>query len=179
MAKSARSSSENLFSVSAASDAIKRSRRTISKALANVKPAAIRSGLKLWRMADIIEAVNRNTEAPLITKSTESGTVLTGVAAQCAIKFEEWDKAYDALKALPTLAARRATAHKMRPLYNEALELMRERDTGYNLDPEHVQLRYDHIGSLMKRCFEDACKWTSLEAMIAMEGGDDETEDAA
>jgi len=178
MAKTKRGSDENLFSVSGASDAIGRSRRTVAKALANVKPDAIRSGLKLWSMHKVIEAVNRNTEAPLITKP-DGGTVLTGVAAQTAIAFEEWDKAYEAMKALPTLAARRAAAHKMRPLYNEALELMRERDTGYNLDPEHVQLRYDHIGNLMKRCFEDACKWTSLEAMIAMEGGDDETEDAA
>jgi hypothetical protein len=178
MAKSPRASSEDLFSISGASDALGRSRRTVAKALAGVKPAVKRSGLKLWRMKTIISAINNNTEAPLITRVTGEGKVLTGIAAECAIKFEEWDAAYEVMKALPTLAARRAAAHKMRPLFEECLETMRERDTSFNLDPEHVELRNNQVRLLMMRCFEEACKWTSLECLIAMEGGE-EDEDAA
>jgi hypothetical protein len=168
MAKSARGSSENLFSISGASDAIGRSRRTVAKALANVKPDAIRSGLKLWSMAKIIAAVNANTEAPLITK-TDGGTVLTGIAAQAAIAFEEFDKAYDAMKALPSLQARRAAAHKMQPLFAESISLMRGRDRDAGLHPEHVDLKADKVAFLMVRGFEGPCEWSLSEVWQAMD----------
>jgi hypothetical protein len=70
MAKSRRGSDENLFSISGASEALGRSRRTITRALNGVKPDAVRSGLALWRMQVIIENVNEKTQAPILPTGT-------------------------------------------------------------------------------------------------------------
>jgi hypothetical protein len=180
MAKSARGSSENLFSISGAADALNRSRRTVTKALANVKPAAIRHGLKLWRIADIIAAINNHTEAPLITRSRNGGSeVLTGLAAEAAVAFEAYDRAYDALKALPTLQARRAAARRLQPLFSEAIQLMRDRDRDAGLHPEHVDLKADKVAFLMVRNVEGPCRWSLDEAWGAMYPDDGEDEEAA
>jgi phage terminase Nu1 subunit (DNA packaging protein) len=68
-----RGSDENLFSISGASDALQRSRRTITKAMKGIKPDAIRSGLSLWRMATFIEMVNTRTQAPLTVTDARAG----------------------------------------------------------------------------------------------------------
>jgi hypothetical protein len=128
MTKAKRGSDENLFSVSGAADALNRSRRTVAKALAGVKPDAVRSGLALWRMSRIIEAVNTRTEAPLFTRSRNGNAVLTGLAAEAALAFEKFDLAYDEMVELPTLEARRTAASALAALAKEALSLMRDRD---------------------------------------------------
>jgi hypothetical protein len=181
MAKSTkpkRGSDENLFSVSGASDAIGRSRRTISKALAGVKPDAVRSGLAMWKMATIIRCINERTEAPLITRSSNGNEVLTGIAAETMIAFDRFDAAYDALKALPTLTGRRAAAKKLQPLFREAIDLMRDRDKGL-LHPEHADLKADKVAFLMVRGFEGPCGWSLDQAWAAMYGGDEDETEAA
>ena len=174
MAKPARGSSENLFSISAASDALKRSRRTITKALASVKPAAVRSGLKLWRMADIIDAVNRNTQVPILTTARQGNEVLSGIAAETFFAFERYDAAMKAMESLPTLAERRKAAHALEPIVREALDLMRQRDVDAGLHPEHVELKNDRVLLLMVRGLEGACEWTSGEAWACLDPGEDD-----
>jgi phage terminase Nu1 subunit (DNA packaging protein) len=76
--KPKRGSDENLFSISGASDALQRSRRTITKAMKGIKPDAIRSGLSLWRMATFIEMVNTRTQAPLTVTDAPAGAKSDG-----------------------------------------------------------------------------------------------------
>jgi hypothetical protein len=176
MAKSARASSENLFSISAASDAIGRSRRTISRALANVRPAKIRSGLKLWRMADIIDAVNRNTEAPLLTSTSVSGDLQA--------LFDQLNDADAKMRRIGALKERRAFARQT------LLPLLREVDAAMRLDgkacgePEMLTgLRCDqHLRVfLVSGLGPDAtggCDWSPSECWDAYAGDDDEDEAA-
>ena len=164
MAKSARGSSEDLFSISGGSEALSSARRTIAKALAGVKPDAVRNGLKLWRMRTIIENVNRRTEAPILTTATTSGSVLTGVAADTERAFRRYDAAYDAMCALPSLAARRAAAHQLEPLLREALSLMHDRDVECDLHPEHIELKNDRVRQLMTLGLEGPCEWSHSQA---------------
>jgi hypothetical protein len=91
-----RGSDADLFSVSGASVALNRARRTVERALFNVPPAEIRSGLKVWHMRTIIEAINANTNAPI----TPSGGVATAPASQTAN--------YDLARSRATLAQQQA-----------------------------------------------------------------------
>jgi hypothetical protein len=117
-----RGSSPDLFSISGASDALSRSRRTVAKALRDVPADAEQSGLKLWKMSKIIAAIDANTRAPITVKPVRQGDqVLTGVAAQCAMAFQEYHDAEDAMTKLPTVDERRAfTREELWPMGMEA-----------------------------------------------------------
>jgi hypothetical protein len=177
--KSKRGSDENLFSVNGASEALGRSRRTISRALKNVKPDTIRSGLALWRMQVIVENVNAKTQAPILPTGTageQSQLMLDATEA-----FAEFDSAWDALKQLKTLAARRAAAHKMVPLLNAVTETMEQRDLADDLHPEHASLRAQNVWRLCLRGFQHHCNWTGSETwhVFNPETELDRTDDAA
>jgi hypothetical protein len=164
MAKSKRGSDENLFSINGASEALGRSRRTISRALKNVKPDAVRSGLALWRMQVIIENVNAKTQAPILPTSTAGEqSQLTRDASEA---FAEFDTGMEALMNLKTLTARRAAAHKMVPLLNAVTETMEQRDLADDLHPEHASLRAQNVWRLCMRGFQHHCNWTSSEVWI-------------
>ena len=163
-------------SISGARDELSRSRRTVAKALADVPADAVRSGLKLWKTSKIIAAIDANTRAPITVKPVRQGDqVLTGVAAQCAMAFQEYHDAEDAMTKLPTVDERRAFAREeLWPMGMEALALMKERDTACHLHEEHVQLRHDAVWRLMLRGVEIACEWTSLQAMEVLDPDPDE-----
>jgi hypothetical protein len=177
--RSRRGSDENLFSISGASEILSRSRRTITRALAGVPADAVQHGLKLWRMQRIVEAVNKNTQAPILTAAQHGGGVLTGVAAEAHLAFERYDAAYDAMSKLVTIEERRAAAHEVAALARESLNLMRERDIGCGLHEEHVDLRGDRVRLLMVRGLEDCCGWTSLQAWACLDPPDEEDGKAA
>jgi hypothetical protein len=178
MSKSKRASSENLFSISAASDVLGRSRRTVTKALAGVRPAAIRSGLKLWRIGDIISAINENTEAPLLTAASVSGDLQQ--------LFDQLDDADAQMRRIDSLNGRRAFARQT------LLPLLREVDAGMRADGKEcgeqamlTQLRCDQhlrvfLVSGLGPQATGGCDWTSSECWDAYNAGDDgEDEDAA
>jgi len=180
MPKSARGSSENLFSINGAAEALGRTRRTISRALADIPADAVRSGLKLWTMKKIIAAVNERTQAPVLETARQGSSVLTGKAAECAVAFQRFDEADAAMRRLESLTARRAAAHDLAPLLREAIELMAERDLGNGLDPEHVELRGDKIRLLCTRGLERPCQWNFDQAWHCLVSqGDDEEDEAA
>jgi hypothetical protein len=147
MAQSNRGSHENLFSISGASEALGRARRTITRALKGIPPDAVRHGLSLWRMQTIIRAVNENTQAPILTNTDGE---LAQLCVDATVAFKEFDDAMDALMKLKTVKARRAAAHKMVPLLNEMVKTMWARDIADDL---HEQIRFvARAGSLSAGC---------------------------
>jgi hypothetical protein len=160
MTNSKRGSDENLFSISGAADALQRSRRTISKAMKNVTPDAVRSGLSLWKIGKIIEMVNTRTEAPVLPTTAGEQTQLARNASEA---FAEFDDAWETLTKLRTQAARRAAALKMVPLLNTVTETMEQRDLADDLHPEHASLRAQNVWRLCLRGFQHHCNWTSSE----------------
>jgi len=177
MAKSARASSENLFSISAASEIL---RRTITHALQGVPADAIRSGLKLWAMQKIVDAVNSSAQAPILETVVRGSQVLTGLAAQTAIAFDAYHRAQEKMEGLKSVEARRWMARdEIGPLCREALSLMRQRDTEAGLHEEHVMLRFDSLYRLMVRSVEGPCKWSSVEGWAALDPVDEDDEEAA
>jgi len=180
MPKSVRGSSENLFSVSGAAEALGRTRRTIARALADIPADAVRSGLKLWTMKTIIRAVNERTAAPILETVQQGSQVLTGLAAQTAIAFGAYDGAQAKMEGLDSVEARRAFARaELGPVCREAISLMRQRDTNNGLHEEHVSLRADRVYALMVRAIEIPCDMTLSEAWGVLDQGGNEEDEAA
>jgi hypothetical protein len=178
MAKSApkvkRGSDENLFSISGASEALSRSRRTITRALESVKPDAIRSGLKLWSMKRIIDAVNRNTQAPIL--------ISTPVNSDLQEMFDQLMAADTKMRAIKLLESRRAFARKtLLPLLRIVDRAMRA-DGRANGELEMLtDLRCDeHLRIfLVSGLGPDAtggCNWTPAECWDAYNAGYEDEE---
>ena len=127
-----RNSSPDLFSISAAADALSRSRRTVTRALKGIKPDAIQSGLAKWTMKKIVSAIDKNTQAPINDPRLMS-TEVEELDRETKAAFDLFHVAFDEMIAAKPLAKRRLLAHKIGPLLSEARQLMRERDTADGL----------------------------------------------
>jgi phage terminase Nu1 subunit (DNA packaging protein) len=70
-----RTKTADAFSITGASDILNRATRTISKALqrSGAKPSVIDHGVNKWRLAVIIDALDRFSEAPINAASAPSG----------------------------------------------------------------------------------------------------------
>jgi hypothetical protein len=172
-----RKSSPDLFSISAAADALSRSRRTVSRALKNIKPAVIQSGLAKWPMKTIISAIDRNTEAPINTPHSMS-TDVAELDSECKAAFELYDVALEAMLAAKTTTKRRALAPAIGPPLREARELMLERDLADGLHEEHCALRSEQIYTLTMHMMERACDWHGSMSAFNILNGEDEAEAA-
>ena len=153
-----RKSSPDLFSISAASEALSRSRRTVSRALRNIKPDVVESGLAKWSMKKIISAIDRNTQAPINDPRTMSNEV-SELDRETRAAFKAFDEALEAMMKAKLLAKRRELAAALGPLLAEARQLMQERDTADELHPEHVELRSERIFSITLKTIEHCCDW--------------------
>jgi hypothetical protein len=161
MAKSARASSPDLFSVSAASDALGRSRRTVTKALAHVKPAKIVSGLKLWRLKDVIAAINRNTQAPLLTDDNTREFI-----AEFEASMKAWDAGFAALEAEPDLERRRALNEKLgvSRMIGPLDELIKEHNEAIGESEGCLAFVCDHmIGGMVSNILTLLDNWSMLD----------------
>jgi hypothetical protein len=173
MVKSSRGSDANLFSISGASEALSRSRRTISRALVGVRPDAVKHGLSLWTMKTIVENVNRRTQAPILTSGAMSGDLQE--------LFGKLDAADAQMRAIKTLAGRRAFAKKV------LLPLLHETDAAMRADGEPgmlTDLRCDeHLRIfLISGLGPDASNspnWSASEAWDAYNGAGEAEGEAA
>ena len=168
-----RKSSPDLFSISAAADALSRSRRTVTRALRGIKPDTIQSGLAKWPMKTIISAIDKNTQAPINNPSSMSYDI-SELDHETKAAFELFDVAFEEMMAAKPLAKRRMLAHKIGPLLSEARQLMHERDTADGLHEEHVSLRNERIYSLVLHTMERECDWHgSMTAFNILNGPDE------
>jgi phage terminase Nu1 subunit (DNA packaging protein) len=70
-----RTKTQDAFSITGASDILNRATRTISKALqrSGAKPSVVDHGVKKWRLAVIIDALDKHSEAPINAASAPAG----------------------------------------------------------------------------------------------------------
>jgi hypothetical protein len=172
-----RGSDANLFSISGASEALNRSRRTISRALAGVKPDAKRHGLSLWKMGTIVENVNRKTQAPILSTASQNGDLQR--------MFSQLDEADHEMRGIESLEGRRAYAREtLLPLLREVDQAMRA-DGRANGEPEMLtDLRCDqHLRVFLLAGLgpdaSNSCNWSASEAWNAYNAGDGEEDEAA
>lgn len=171
MANSKRGSAENLFSISGASEALGRSRRTITRALQGVAADTTRHGLKLWKMARIVEAVNTRTAVPILAAVEND---------ELRHLFTELDAADTAMCRIESVEGRRAYAREaLLPLLREVDEAMRADGRAFG-EPEMVtDLRCDahlqvFLVSGLGRDATGGCDWTPAEAWGAYNAGYEE-----
>jgi hypothetical protein len=173
-----RRSSPDLFSISAAADALSRSRRTVTRALRGIKPDSIESGLAKWSMKTIISAVDQNTRAPINDPRSMSNDV-AALDADFKSVFALFDVALEEMIAGKTLSERRALAPAVGPLLIEAIQLMRERDTADGLHPEHVSLRGEQIYRFTLHIMENVCEWHATMTAFNILNGPEVADEAA
>jgi phage terminase Nu1 subunit (DNA packaging protein) len=70
-----RTKTADAFSITGASDILNRATRTISKALqrSGAKPTVTDHGVKKWRLAQIIDALDKHSEAPINAAGAPAG----------------------------------------------------------------------------------------------------------
>jgi hypothetical protein len=181
MAKSAkgkrRGSDENLFSISGAATALNRSNRTVTRALQGVRADEIRSGLKLWAMSTIIRCINERTRAPLVNAASTN--------AELRELFEQIDDADAEMRAIESLAGRRAYARKtLLPLLHEVDRAMRADGKACGEDERLTSLRCDQhlrvfLVSGLGPDATNACDWSPSECWSAYNSGYDDKGDEA
>jgi hypothetical protein len=165
-----RKSSPDLFSISAAADALSRSRRTVTRALRGIKPDVIESGLAKWSMKAIISAIDKNTQAPINNPRTMSNDV-AALDVECQAAFSLYDVAFESMIAAKPLAKRRELASAIGPLLREAQELMLERDLADGLHEEHAALRSERLYTLTLHTMEREFEWfVSMTAFNILNG---------
>ena len=157
---------------------IYRSNRTVTRALQGVPADEIRSGLKLWAMSTIIRCINERTQAPLVNAASTN--------AELRELFEQLDDADAEMRAIESLAGRRAYARKtLLPLLHEVDRAMRADGKACGEDERLTPLRCDqHLRVfLVAGLGPDAtggCDWTPGQCWGAYNAGaDGEGEEAA
>jgi len=153
------------FSVNAASEALERDRRTIVKALRHVAPDSFEGGGKKhprWKLPTIIAAL-ATLEAPKATKATGQSDG-DAYDAQWRAANEAFDREFEKLKKLPTLAQRRAKALEVGDIINSGTAALLARDKADGLDPEHAELRAQRLFFLAVTGLCTPCGWSRDQA---------------
>lgn len=161
---------QNHFSVNRASEALERTRRTVKRALRNTPADSFEGGHPRWRLPVIIQALE-SSGAPM-TQPRHGGNV-GDLTEQCDALFTQFDTAFDRLKALPTLPARREAAIKLYPAIEQMMSAMRARDRADGLNEDYVSLRADRVFNLMLIGLEGPCEWTRGEVWTKLIPADD------
>jgi len=137
-----------------------------------------------WKIATAAKAraayKQRISDARRRKNGGGNGSVaMTTIADQTEGAFERYHAAEAAMRALPTLAARRKAAHELVLIAREALRLMHARDVDCDLHPEHVELKNQAIALLVVRGLEGPCGWSHSQAWDCFNADDGEDSEAA
>jgi hypothetical protein len=162
------------FSANGLAERLERDRATVVKALRNIPADRTVKGKPQWKIATGSRAV----EAHLRAYDGNGGSSGGGSTdPRLSALHAEFDKQDAAMRALPTLEARRAAARAMAPLIEETSRAFLAHGRSVGADPELMALKNDKIFVLIIRGTESPCEWTFDQAWEAM-NPDPETADA-
>jgi hypothetical protein len=177
MAKSTHASSENLFSISAASEALNRSRRTIAKGAGECEAGGDPERVEALENGRHHRG-SEHTHRSAADHPIYNGGALTGLAAETALAFEKYDQAFDEMVELPSVSERRAATYRLAALAEEAFA-EHDRDVDGGLHPEHVELKGQRVCQLLVLGLEGPCGWTSSQAWEWFNADDGKDSEAA
>jgi hypothetical protein len=146
-----------VFSINGASEILERDRRTIARAMRHVTPDAKERGQPRWRMKTILDALG---QTGVQTERRNDGG---SQRAFLNSLYEQFDAAYDRMRAEPSLEKRRAMTLKLAPLIEQTDRLQREVSAAEGEPELLTQLRADKIYMLIMRGFEGPCEWSQAE----------------
>lgn len=142
------------YSINAASLMLEKDRRTLVKAMQGVAADEKVNGQPRWRLRKIVDSLAAH-ERPA------AGSANTG---SNPLEYAAFDRAYDEMKALPTLAKRRAAAVKLVPMIDNMMTAVRAHGLANGEDPFVTGLRSDRIYQLTLIGFKMPCEWTHEQA---------------
>jgi hypothetical protein len=145
-----------LFSAFAASELLARDRQTIARALRGIPPDGKERGAPRWKMSTIFDAMERHNRA---NDGNSAGSNSAATAANPP-EYAEYDRAFAALEALPTVEVRRKAAVEIMPALHSMVAALRKQGHEVGQHPEHVNLRGDRVYQLMMLGFQRPCAWT-------------------
>lgn len=141
-----------LFSTNAAALMLERDRRTVTKAMLGIAPDSKVNGQARWKLRKFVDA--------LAAQERPAGGSGNSVAGASPPEYERFDRAFDAMKALPTLEKRRSAAIKMVPLITGMIQALRAGGRHVGEEPEMTALRGDRVYQLALIGFQEPCSWS-------------------
>jgi hypothetical protein len=149
-------------------------RATMLRALRNVAPdAGDGTSRPTWKVSTAANALAAHRAAMARADSRQhlnggGGGSSDWQDAVLTQLFAQQDEADKKMRALPTLAGRRAAAIAMIPLISRVDAATRERGKLNSADASSVDLRADSLHQLHLRGLEAVCEWTTAETWEAM-----------
>lgn len=141
------------FTLNRLSEMLEVDRATMLRALKNTPADAEKSkGKPTFKIATAARALEQHRRA------SGTSTPGNGVSA-LPPEFAAFDRAFDAMEALPTLAKRRAAAIKLIPVIDAMMKAMRQHAAANREDPYVTGLRGDEIYRLTLVGFRVPCQW--------------------
>ena len=113
-------------------------------------------------MPVIIKALE-SSGAPMTQPRHTFGDDDDRLERECTAAFAKFDKAFDAMKKLPTLEQRRARSVELGDMADYCIAKMKARDEFTDLHPQHVDLRGQEVYRLMMWGFCSPCEWSKSE----------------
>jgi hypothetical protein len=158
------------MSISAASEALERTRRTIKRALRDVEPSSYERGQPRWKLAVIVEALRANT-APKSPKHHNGGGRWGGSASVeedlendrlTLALFNEFNDGFAKLRRVKDLEKRRKMVVAMAKVADACVRLYIEHceeDGGFSDPGGRADCQYQQMIDLLG----EACEWTHNE----------------
>jgi hypothetical protein len=139
------------YSINAVSLMLENDRRTVTKAMLGVPPDEKVNGQPRWRLRKIVDA---------LAQHERSAASAGGNTGNTPAQYAAFDRAYDQMKALPTLAKRRAAAVKLVPVIADMIEALRAHGLASGENPDVTGMRGDRVYQLALAGFQGPCSWT-------------------
>jgi hypothetical protein len=152
------------FSANAIAETFERDRGVVVRALRNIRPDAEVSGKPQWKLATAAKALEQHNRA-----NTSAGRDSANSNPALVAMFAKFDQAYDTMRALPSLAARRKASIALAPLIGETYHALRQHYRAAGTGDELADYRADHMFLLTLRGFEAPCQWNELQTREAMD----------
>lgn len=148
------------FSLNAIAELLERDRATVVRALRDTPADGTENRHPRWKMATACAALEQHNRSNICAINT-GGDIDPVLAAV----FSSFDAAYDAMKNLPSLAARRKASIALRPQLAAMDRQLRAHGRAIGAGDELANLRADELWRLTMCGFEAPCRWSLRETL--------------
>jgi hypothetical protein len=160
------------YSLNSLAESFEIDRSTMVRALKSTHPdAEVTNGRPTWKIASAARALDQHRRKTGISVGASDSTSHghNPIDSKLQSLYSQLDAADATLRALPTLAKRRAFAIKsLPPIIDEMQRMLKLVGSANGQDPEFTGLISDKLFMLALRGLEKPCEWTQGETWNAM-----------
>jgi hypothetical protein len=152
------------FSLNAIAELLERDRATVIRALRDTPADATERCQPRWKMATAVAALGQHNR-----NASGGGNIGGDIDPGLSAAFARFDTAYDEMKSLRSLTARRKASIALRPMISRMDQMLRAHGRAIGAGDELADLRADELWRLTMRGFESPCAW-SLDQVLEQLG---------